>query len=396
MKNFYEIINLGFHPYADTFIEKKYLHSSEPIYQLSCELNKKNFLIRNKIKTPDFERYNLYDYSYTSSNSNYSKNYWRKYSKEINNSLFKKNKLKSRIKVLEIGSNDGYLLSQFKSKSFSVLGVDASKKMCQLARKKNIRTLNLLFNFKNSENIKKKYSSFNLIIANNVMNHANNPMDFLKAAKNLMNKNGVLILEFPYWANLVRDKKFDQIYHEHVSYFTVSYLNHVLNKINLSITNILETEYHGGSIRIIIKHKKNNFKKKIVKKYIKRENSQGLFKKKTYVAFMNEIKKRKLILQKKIIKYKLLNYTVVGVGAAAKANTFINYMGFNHETIDFMTDTSKFKIGKWLPLSRIPIKHDNSLKGIKKLCVLILSWNLFKILKPKILKINKNAKIIKF
>ena len=121
-----------------------------------------------------------------------------------------------------------------------------------------------------------------------------------------------------------------------------------------------------------------------------------MFKKKTYEVFTNEIKKRKMILLKKIIKYKSLNYTVVGVGAAAKANTFINYMGFNNEIVDFVTDISKFKIGKWLPLSRIPIKHDKDLRKIKKLCVIILSWNLYKILKPKILKINKRAKLVSF
>ncbi len=111
---------------------------------------------------------------------------------------------------------------------------------------------------------------------------------------------------------------------------------------------------------------------------------------------MSKLKKRKISLVKKIFKYKDLNYTIVGIGAAAKANTFINYMGFNNEIIDFVTDISKFKIGKWLPQSRIPIKSDNNLKNIKKLCVIVLSWNLSKILKPKILKINKYAKIISF
>ena len=111
---------------------------------------------------------------------------------------------------------------------------------------------------------------------------------------------------------------------------------------------------------------------------------------------MNEIKKRKVKLLKKILKYKSLKYKIVGIGAAAKANTFINYMGLNHEIIDFVTDISRFKIGKWLPLSRIPVKHDKDIKKIKKLCVIVLSWNLQKILKPKILKINRYAKIINF
>ena len=96
------------------------------------------------------------------------------------------------------------------------------------------------------------------------------------------------------------------------------------------------------------------------------------------------------------MNYKSKNFKIVGIGAAAKANTFINYMGFDADIIDFVTDVSKFKVGKWLPLSRIPIKDDKSLKGVKRLCVIILSWNLHKLLKPKILKINKKAKIVSF
>ena len=396
MKEEIEILNLGFHPYADTFIEKKFLKFSEPIYKLSCILNKKNFLIQNRIKTSDYERYNLYDYSYTSSNSAYSKSYWSKYFLNVDKYLKKHKKISNKIKVLEVGSNDGYLLSRFKKNNYSVLGVDASKKMCQVAKKKRIKTLNLLFNFANSKKIKRKFKSFDLIIANNVLNHSNNPEDFIKAAKNIMKKDSLLIFEFPYWSNLVRDKKFDQIYHEHVSYFTVKYLKFFLKRLKLSIINIQETEYHGGSLRIFIKEEQSSYGNKLVQSFIKKEDRQGLFKKKTYLKFMENIQSRKMLLLKKILKYKSQNYKIVGIGAAAKANTFINYMGFNHEMIDFVTDISKFKIGKWLPLSRIPIKHDNEIRNIKKLCVIVLSWNLIKILKPKILKINKYAKLISF
>ena len=114
MKKEIEILNLGFHPYADSFIEKKFLKFSEPIYKLSCILNKKNFLIQNRIKTSDYERYNLYDYSYTSSNSAYSKSYWSKYFLNVDKYLKKHKKISNKIKVLEVGSNDGYLLSRFK------------------------------------------------------------------------------------------------------------------------------------------------------------------------------------------------------------------------------------------------------------------------------------------
>ena len=181
--------------------------------------------------------------------------------------------------------------------NYSVLGVDASKKMCQVAKKKRIKTLNLLFNFANSKKIKRKFKSFDLIIANNVLNHSNNPEDFIKAAKNIMKKDSLLIFEFPYWSNLVRDKKFDQIYHEHVSYFTVKYLKFFLKKLKLSIINIQETEYHGGSLRIFIKEEQSSYGNKLVQSFIKKEDRQGLFKK-TYLKFMENIQSRKMLLLK--------------------------------------------------------------------------------------------------
>ena len=137
-----EIINLGMHPFADTFIKKNQLNKSEPVYPLKCYLNHSNYLISNSIETDENNRYNLYEYSYTSSNSSYSKKYWKEYA--IN--IIKNFKIDKNKKFLEIGSNDGYLLSKFKKKATNkVLGIDASNFMTKLANKKNIKTLNIIF-----------------------------------------------------------------------------------------------------------------------------------------------------------------------------------------------------------------------------------------------------------
>jgi len=388
-----KIIDLGFHPYADTFIKKDQLNYSELVFQLSCYLNKQTGIIRNSIITDEKSRYNLYDYSYTSSNSKYSRNYWEEYSKNIKQEL----KINENSKILEVGSNDGFLLKCFRKYTKKIWGVDASKFMCTLAKKNKIKTFNLIFNQKNSKKIKNKIGKVDVIISNNVLNHSNDVLDFILGAKNLLNQDGTFIFELPYWYNLVLHEQFDQIYHEHVNYFTVKSSEFLLKKCGLQIVKIKETEYHGGSIRIYSKIKRNGKINLETKKYILRETKLGLFKEETYKKIMSNLNKKKISFLKKIIDYKKKNYKIVGIGAPAKGNTFLNFLKLDNCLIDFITDGSKFKINKYTPLSRIPILSDEYLKKIKEnMCVIFLSWNLEKILKPKLLKYKKRIKFIKF
>tara|TARA_B100001741_G_scaffold308744_1_gene305385 strand:- start:381 stop:1580 length:1200 start_codon:yes stop_codon:yes gene_type:complete len=388
-----EIIDLGLHPYADTFIKKNQLKHSEPVFPLKCYINYKSGYIHNFVITNDKSRYNEYEYSYTSANSIYSRKYWEKYFLNIKKNLL----VNKKTKVLEIGSNDGYLLSQFKKVTKNILGADASKFMTQLANKKGIRTKNLIFDIKNSSKCLMNGKKINIIIANNVLNHSNDPLNFIKGVKNIIDSKGTFVFELPYWVNLVKAKKFDQIYHEHVSYFTVKYSKYLLNKAGFKITNIEETEYHGGSIRIYSSIHKNQKENKIVKKYISMENSLKIFKEKTYINFMNDLNRKKLKFLKRIINYKLKGYKIIGVGAAAKGNTFLNFIGINNQLMDFITDASKYKIGKYTPLTRIPIFSDNKIKSLKrKICLIPLAWNLENFIKTKLLKLNKNMKMISF
>lgn len=239
-----KIIDLGMHPYADTFISKDQLHLSEPVFPLECYLNKKNFEIKLGVETNPDDRYNLYDYSYTSSNSSFSRKYWSSYCKDIINLRL----INYESSILEIGSNDGYLLSLFKKEGFkNVTGYDSSKKMVDVAKKSNIKTIHGLFNSKNAAKLKLKYD---MIIANNVFNHSDNPKDFLNGISSCLNTNGIFVFEVPYWLDTIKDYRFDQIYHEHVSYFTVKSAKYMLESNGLKIFKVQKSEYHGGSIRI--------------------------------------------------------------------------------------------------------------------------------------------------
>ena len=393
MKNKFEIMDLGIHPYADTFIKKNQLSKSEPIFPLKCYLDKSNSMIYNSIITNEQDRYNLYEYSYTSSNSKFSKDYWVSYSKQI----IKEFKITSNTKILEIGSNDGYLLKQFKKKTSKILGFDASSFMSRIANKNKIKTINGVFNKKNSQFLLKKYGKFDLIIANNVLNHANDPFNFTEGVKKILSKKGTFIFELPYWYNLIRMKKFDQIYHEHVSYMTVKSSFNLLKKTKLEISKVEETHYHGGSIRVFSHHSKKILLNKNVINFIKKEEKLKLFNIETYKRFMRVLDLKKIKFLKKVLNYKSKGYKIVGIGAAAKANTFLNYIGLNSLIIDFITDTSKYKIGKYTPLTRIPIYNDYILKNLgNKICVIPLAWNLGYMLERKLKKINKNLKFLRF
>ncbi|MBC8307270.1 MAG: methyltransferase domain-containing protein [Pelagibacterales bacterium] len=383
------ILDLGLHPFADTFISKNKLKKKEPIISLKVYLCKKTGIIQVGNITKAEERYNLYDYSYTSANSEYSRNHWKNFYKDIIKFLKKK-----QINVYEIGSNDGFLLSNFKKFGHKVMGIDASKFMTSLANKNKIFTLQKIFNFKNSKEILKKYGRCDLIIANNVLNHSNDPMDFIKGVHNILSDKGTFVFELPYWLKTVNTQKFDQIYHEHITYFTVLMAFNVLKKNNFQIKKITQNNYHGGSIRVFSQKSLQPKLNDKISRYIKLEKEKGLFKIKTYKKIFKFIKKKKKEVVDQIKYYKSKKYVIVGIGAAAKANTLINTFNLNYNHINFITESSKYKIGKFTPKSRIPIYNDEKLAKYKKICAILFTWNLKTQLKKKLLSINKSINFI--
>jgi hypothetical protein len=228
------------------------------------------------------------------------------------------------------------------------------------------------------------------------MNHSNDLSDFINGVKNILNKKGIFIFEVPYWYDLVLNRQFDQIYHEHIHYITIKSAFHALKLSNFEIFKIKKTKYHGGSIRVYAKISKSVQKLGIVTDYIETEKKLGLFKEKTYAHMMEDLNIKKINTINKIIKYKKKGFKIVGIGAAAKGNTFLNFIKADITLFDFVTDHSKLKINKYTPLSRIPIIPDEKLKDFKKIYAIILSWNIEKIIKKKLLNVNKNIKYFKF
>ena len=388
-----DIIDLGLHAYADSFIPEEKLGEPEPIYPLICTLDVKTGYIRNKVETNAQDRYNLYQYSYTSANSSVSRKHWVGFSSYIDKLLEKR-----KSNILEVGANDGFLSLQLEALKHKVTALDSSNFMTEICLNQGLNALNLAFSLDNISNSSLEINSFDCIIANNVFNHANNPLDFLTATKLLLKQDGFFVFEVPYWLNLVTSKHFDQIYHEHVSYFTLYSLKYLLAEVGLRIFDFDIVDYHGGSLRVVaIKNENTSLCNSTIIGYqIERELHLKLFKEETYVKFQEDIEVERSHFLSRI--HQIISNSqrcpIVGVGAAAKSNTLLTYYGLNNTYIDFLTDASEFKIGKFTPLTRIPIFSDSKLTGIDNVYAIILSWNISDTLKQSIREINRKVNFI--
>lgn len=387
-----QILDLGIQPFADTFIPKDKVDQSEPTYPLICDICEDCGHVQTKIKTNPDERYSiLNDYSYTSSNSKFAIDHWENHAQEVP----KKINLNPNSFVVEIGSNDGFLTEQYLKQEHKALGVDPSKYMANLAESRGVKTIVELFNSETTKKIIQQEGKADLVIANNVFNHSEDPLDFAKAVESLLNDKGVFVFEQPYWLTSVETKKFDQIYHEHVSYFSVKSAKELLQLAGLSILSSEVVDYHGGSLRIYAKKSKElEQEPQEVQEMINAEESAGLFNPKTYESFMSEINSKKHQFLQKIHELKSKKNVIIAVGAPAKGNTFLNFHNLDNSVIDYVTDSSPHKQGKFTPLTRIPIVDDNIFADYKEPYALVLSWNLAHKLKPILENINPNIKFI--
>ena len=388
-KNLIEIINLGDHSFADRFIPFKKSGLRDPRFPLILDLCKVCSFIQTRAITNPKARYLGMDYSYTSSNSKYARTHWINFAKIFNKKINLKNK-----KIIEIGSNDGFLLSQLKMMGAKVLGVDASNFMVNLSKRRKIDAVHSIFDFKESKKIKKKFGIADIVIANNVFNHSNKPQEFLKGVYNLLNGKGMFIFEQPNFTKGLATLKFDQIYHEHVSYLTAKNINSILSRNKFKIFEMTKNDYHGGSIRTIAIKKKNKLISLNIKSLINYEKNKNFYNLNYYKKIMKQISIKKKKLISKIDKLINKNYTIIGIGAGAKSNTFLTYYELGRDRIKFLTDSSIYKQNKLTPVTRIPIKDDNVVKKFDKIACIILSWNISKIVVSKIKRLNKNAKIL--
>lgn len=370
-------LDLGTLPLSNSFLKSK--TQKDQFYPL-CVFVCKHCLF---VQLDEFVRPKdiFTDYAYFSS---YSQT-WLDHAKEYCSMITKRFDLIEQSHIVEIASNDGYLLQYFKN--FDVLGIEPAENVAKVARQKGIPTITKFFDTK----LAKELSKADLIIGNNVLAHVPNLNDFINGLKILLKPNGIITMEFPHLLQLIRNNQFDTIYHEHFSYFSFLVVQKIFAFHGLIIFDVNELSTHGGSLRIYAKHEQNN-KLQIndnVSKLISKEIAFGLDKLETYINFQKNIEmlKEQIKMFFMIIKQDPEQFTgfgspvietknIIGYGAAAKGNTLLNYCHIGENILDYVVDLNPNKQGLYLPGSHIPIKNPSEIKRTKPNYILILPWNI--------------------
>jgi|TARA_B110000971_G_C20034448_1_gene513333 2-polyprenyl-3-methyl-5-hydroxy-6-metoxy-1,4-benzoquinol methylase len=378
-------IDLGFSPPSNNYLSKKDLIKNEKILPLKVYVCKNCWLSQTQDYTNSKKLFR-HDYAYYSSTSKSFVNHAKKYSDKI----IKKLHLSSKSNVIEIASNDGYLLKNFLRKKIPCFGIEPTINTAKAAEKIGIRVIKKFFSSKLSKKLIKDKKQADLIIGNNVFAHVPDILDFTKGMSILLKKNGTITLEFPHLLELMKYSQFDTVYHEHFSYLSLIAVKNIFSKFDLKIYDVEKIKTHGGSLRIYVCKKSNkNYISKNVKKIINQEKIFGLNKITKYNNFQIKIEKIKYTFLKFLKEKKLEGNKICGYGAAAKGNTLLNYCEVKTDMIDFVCDAAQSKQNKRLPGSHIPIFKPNKIMMEKPNYIIIFPWNLTKEISSQLSFIKK-------
>ena len=369
----HEFIDLVNAPPSNSFLTKEQLSEPEVFYPLKLYVCDNCFLVQIKEYKKSGEIFNE-DYAYFSSFSTT----WLEHAKKYVDMITARLGLDVASLVMEIASNDGYLLQYFKEKQIPCMGIEPSANTAQAARGKGIETLEEFFGVSFAERLVQEGRKADLIIGNNVFAHVPDVNDFVAGLKIALKDNGVITLEFPHLMQLIEQNQFDTIYHEHFSYFSLSTARLIFEKHGLELFDVEQLSTHGGSLRIYGKHKDDASKNisPIVTALLREEKAKGMQTTEYYDGFQNKADLVKCDLVDFLIKQKKDGKKVAAYGAAAKGNTLLNYCGIKRDLIKYVVDASPHKQGMFLPGSHIPVVKEEEIIRSKPDYVLILPWNI--------------------
>ena len=378
------VVSLGYQPLANNLLKKQ--NEKCELYPLEMNYCCKCHNCQLSVSVDPKKMFS--NYLYTSSTSKVFRNHFvnsaKKYTKEL-----KLNKKKTYI--IDIGSNDGVALKPFLDLGFkNVLGIEPAKNLAKLANKNKIKTFNGFLEIKNLKKIKK---NADLILASNVFAHSDKLKEMAKCMFSLLGKKGTIIIEVQYLMNTLNDLTFDNIYHEHYNYWSLTSLLNFFKQFQAKIYRAEKIDTHGGSLRIYVKKGKKVKIESSVKKMLGDEEKFGIKKYKTYQEFGKKVYKIRENVIKNIKKLKASNKTIIGYGAPAKATTALNFFGISKE-IDFIVEDNKLKHNKFIPGVKIPIKNKSKIVN-KNNTLLVLAWNFFKDIKKNNVELSNNFVNIK-
>ena len=364
-------VDLGMAPLSNSFLTHNQLNNEEPVYPLHVFVCDQCFLVQIE----EFEKPEkiFSDYAYFSSYSDT----WLSHAREYADNMIKKFNLNYNSQVIEIASNDGYLLQYFKMKEIPVLGIEPATNVAEVAIKRGIPTITKFFGSDVANELIHSGIKADLLIGNNVLAHVPNLNDFVNGLKILLESEGIITIEFPHLLKLIEQNQFDTIYHEHFSYFSFLVAQKVFIKNGLRIFDVEEISTHGGSLRIYASHVNSKWSPtRNVENLINKEKKFGLEDISTYNNFGIKVKKIRKDLIDFVTKAKKEGKKIVGYGAAAKGNMLLNYCKIGQEFIEYVVDRNPHKQGTYLPGTHINIKDPDQIRYTKPDYVLILPWNL--------------------
>ena len=371
----HSVVDLGMSPLCQKHVKPEQAKDAEKFYPLHAYVCDQCWLVQlEEFAAPDEIFSEEYGYFSSFSDS------WLEHARVYTELMTERFGLNSDKLVVEIASNDGYLLQWFVQKGIPVLGVEPSGNVAAAAMEKGIRTEVVFFGTETAQTLSNKYGKADLLLGNNVLAHVPDLNDFVRGMKELLAEGGVITMEFPHLQRLIEENQFDTIYHEHFSYFSFVAVNRVFAHHGITLFDVQELPTHGGSLRIYGRHTDDASKpiSDNVRNLIAREQQLGMETLEYYATFEEKVKETKRKLLSFLIEAKRAGKTVVGYGAPGKGNTLLNYCGIRTDFMDYTVDRSPHKQGNFLPGTHIPILYPEKIRETQPDYVLILPWNLKK------------------
>ncbi len=366
--------DLGMSPLANSYLSAEDLARPESFYPLHAYVCSRCFLVQlPELESPEAI---FSDYAYFSSFSDS----WLDHARRFAEAACRRFELGEQSLVMEIASNDGYLLQNFHQRDVPVLGIEPAANVAEAARERGIATRNEFFGTELARRLVAEERRPDLLVGWNVLAHTPHLTDFVAGLEIVLAPGGVVVLEFPHVLNLIEQNQFDTIYHEHFSYFSFSTVAEILAAHGLTVFDVEEVPTHGGSLRVFAERKASDANQRpvgdCVGELLQREEDRGLRTLEPYLAFGERVKATKRRLLEFLLAAKADGKTIAGYGAPAKGNTLLNYCGLRTDFLEYTVDRSPHKQGCFLPGTRIPIYAPDHIRETRPDYVLILPWNL--------------------
>ncbi|MDO8757166.1 MAG: class I SAM-dependent methyltransferase [Elusimicrobiota bacterium] len=369
-ENLYKFLDLGFMPPADEFLRKEQLRYPRAYYPLdvlmcrACGLSQLGYVVSPEI---------LYrhDYPYEASTTRTGREHFAQFAGET----VKRFGLGAKDLVIDVGSNVGVLLSNFKANGTRILGIDPAANIVRIAEKNGVPTLNELFSADLAAKIRGEHGKASVVTASNCFAHVNDLVDFVEALDVLLTPEGVFVMEAPHFQTLIENLEYDTIYHEHLSYLSLKPMIPFFKKHGLEVFDVEKQNIHGGSFRVFVGRPGKHKVTARVAAVLKGEAKAGLHSEKVLRKFAVEVEKNRAELLWLLRDLKHKGKTIVAVSAPAKGMTLLNYCKIGSETLDFVTEKSALKIDRFTPGSHIPVLPDSELLKRKPDYALLLAWN---------------------